>query len=167
MSDYILGYGIFSIGGIDIALTRGGGQFTVERVYKEVVADGDYGPVKGRVRKDGSRAKLVIRSLSIISTNLEKMYPAISVDSTTVPGTATVTGKADIEEVDFNAVKFTGVTKEGKSIIIDLTDAINLENLDWPLLDKDEVVAELTYTAAYDPATRNVEPWKIDFVDAA
>lgn len=163
--DYILGYGVFSVGGVDIALTRGGGQFTVERTYKEVVADGDYGPVKGRVRKDGSRAKLVVRALEIISTNMEAFYPAMSVDDTTVPGTATVTGKADIEDTDYGNVIFTGTTKSGKSIVIDLTDAINLENLDWALVDKDEVVAELTYTAAYDPATRTTEPWKVDFVD--
>ena len=164
--DYMLGYGVFSVGGVDIALTRGGGQFTIERTYKEIVADGDYGPVMERIRKDGSRAKLVIRALEIVSTNLAAMYPALSVDTTTVAGTATVTGAADIVTADYNDVVFTGVTKSGKSVVITLEDAINLENLDWALVDKDEVVAELTYTATYTEATRTTEPWSIDFVDA-
>jgi len=164
--DYMLGYGVFSVGGVDIALTRGGGQFTIERTYKEIVADGDYGPVMERIRKDGSRAKLVIRALEIVSTNLAAMYPALSVDTTTVAGTATVTGAADIVTADYSDVVFTGVTKSGKSVVITLEDAINLENLDWALVDKDEVVAELTYTATYTESTRTTEPWSIDFVNA-
>ena len=167
MSDHVLGYGVFSVGGVDIALTRGGGQFTIERNYKEVLADGDYGPVMGRIRKDGSRAKLTVRALEIISANIPKMYPAVSLDTTTVSGTATITGAVDIVTADYNDVVFTGKTASGKSVIITLEDAINLENIDWPLIDKDEVVAELTYTAAYTEATRGtVEPWSVDFVDA-
>lgn len=166
MEDYILGYGVFNVGGTDIALTRGGGQFTIERTYKEVVADGDYGPVKGRVRKDGSRAKLVMRALEIISDNIPKMYPAMDVDTVTTPGTATVTATEDIADTDYNTVTWTGKTKTKKSVVIELTDAINLENIDWPLIDKDEVIAEVTYTATYDPTTRTTEPWKIDFIDA-
>jgi len=165
--DYVLGYGVFSIGGVDVALTRGGGQLTIERTYKEIVADGDFGPVMDRIRKDGSRAKLVVRALEILSTNIEAMYPAMLVDTATVSGTATVTAGIDILLTDYNDVVFTGTTKSGKAVIITLEDAINLENISWELIDKDEVVAELTYTAAYTEATRGTkEPWSIDFVDA-
>lgn len=165
MDDYILGYGVFNVDSVDIGLTRGGGQFTIERTYKEVVADGDYGPVKGRVRKDLSRAKLVIRQLQITSADLVKMYPAMQIDTLTTPGTAEITAKADVEDADYYTVTFTGTTKSGKTVIITLTDAVNLENIDWAFVDKDEVVAELTYTAAYDPTDRTTEPWKIEFVD--
>jgi hypothetical protein len=165
MDDYILGYGVFNVDAADIGLTRGGGAFTVERGYKQVPADGDYGPVKGRVRKDLSVAKLVIRQLKITSADLTAMYPAMVLDTVTTPGTAEITANTDIVDADYKVVKFTGTTKSGKSIIITLTDAVNLENVDWQLLDKDEVVAELTYTATYDPADRTTEPWKIEFVD--
>ena len=37
----ILGKGVFSIGDTPIALTRGGGQFTVEREVRQIEADGD------------------------------------------------------------------------------------------------------------------------------
>ena len=47
----ILGDGVFAVNGTDIALTRGGGQFLIEREYREIPADGDYSPVKGRIRK--------------------------------------------------------------------------------------------------------------------
>jgi hypothetical protein len=164
---YILGSGVFAINSVDVALTRGGGQFVVERNYKQVEADGDYGPVKGRIRKDGSVARLTIRAMEVIATTIPEMYPAMEVDSTTVPTTDTITAKIDIEDADYYVVTWTGKTAGGRDVIIEITDAINLGNLDWSLIDKDEVIPELVYTGAYDPTTRTVEPWNIKFVDPA
>src|SRR5690625_2044576 len=90
--DIILGDGVLAVGGVDIALTRGGGQFTVEREYRQIEADGDYGPVKGRQRKVSSVARLTVNALEILADNLDKFYPA-----TTVTGGA-FTGKEDIED---------------------------------------------------------------------
>lgn len=163
--DIILGDGVFAIGSVDIALTRGGGQFVVEREYRQIEADGDYGPVKGRQRKIGSVARLTVNALEVLAENLPKMYPATSLDSGT--GTDTFTGKEDIEEADYQTVTWTGKTAGGRSVVITLENAINLENLDWALTDKDEIVPALTYTAHYDETTRTTEPWQIEFVDAA
>lgn len=164
MNDIMLGYGVFSVGGVDVALTRGGGQFMVERTYKEILADGDYGPVKGRIRKDASRAKLVIRALEVIADSIPKMYPSMNISGTT---TKTITGATDIVDADYQTVTFTGKTVSGKDIIITLSNAINLENLDWALVDKDEVVPEITYTAAYDPNARTTEPWNLQYIDSS
>ena len=162
MSEIILGYGVFSIGATDIALTRGGGKFLVEREYRLQEADGDYGPVKGRIRKVKSVAKITMNALELLSTNLEVMYPATDVGVVTT--VSTWTAVAQIVAADYNAtVKFTGVTSAGTAIVIEITDAINLGNIDWALLDKDDVVAEIEYTATYDPATRTVEPWSVTY----
>jgi hypothetical protein len=165
-NEYILGNGVFNIGGTDVALTRGGGSFTIERDYKLVNADGDFGPVKGRIRKDRSVATLTMNALEVISENIQKMYPAMEVDTTTTPGTATITGAEDIADTDYINVTWTGKDSTGRSVIIDLTDAINLENIEWTMVDKDEIVPQVVYTATYDPTTRTTEPWKIEFVDA-
>ena len=45
----LLGYGVVSVGLTPIGLTRGGSVFTVEREYRNIEADGDKGPVKGRI----------------------------------------------------------------------------------------------------------------------
>ena len=51
-----------------------------------------------------------------------------------------VTGKGKIEDSDYNDfVKWTGKTKGGRSVVIKIYNAINLENFDWSLADKDEV----------------------------
>ena len=159
----ILGEGVYSIGGVDIALTRGGGQFVVERTYRNIEADGDYGPVKGRIRKTMSVAKLTVNALEMLAENLTKLYPATQV--TSGGGTDTLTAKVDVEAVDYNSeVKWTGRTMGGRPVVITLYDAINLENIDWTMVDKEEVIPAATMTATYDPTTRTTEPWKVEYL---
>lgn len=167
-NDIILGDGVFSIGATDVGLTRGGGTLTIEREYRNIEADGDYGPVKGRIRKIKSVAKLSMNALEILTTNIPKMYPAVK--NTTAAGppiTDTITAEEDIKDADYNdTITWTGKTTAGRSVVITLKNAINLENIQWDLKDKDEIVPEITYTATYDPTTRTVEPWGIVFTDA-
>ena len=164
-NDIILGDGVFAIGVTDVGLTRGGGTLTIEREYRTIEADGDYGPVKGRLRKIKSVAKLVMNALEILTTNIPKMYPATQI--TTLIGTDTITGKVDIEDADYNdTITWTGKTTGGRSVVITLKNAINLENIEWGMVDKEEIISALTYTATYDPATRTIEPWDIVFTDA-
>lgn len=166
--DIVLGYGVFSIGGVDIGLSRGGGQFVVEREYRQIEADGDRGPVKGRIVKDSSVAKITVNALELLPANLPKMYPATTLTNVVGPPKKdTLTAKADITDADYNTtVTFTGKTKGGRSVIVTVENAINLENIDWSLVDKDEVVPALTFTATYLETARTVEPWKIEFIDA-
>lgn len=75
-SEIMLGAGVFYIGGTAIALTRGGGSFTVEREFREINADGDRGPVEGRIELDRSVAKLTMNALTILS-RVADLYPAM------------------------------------------------------------------------------------------
>lgn len=167
-ADIILGEGVFAIGGTDVALTRGGGQFTVERTYREILADGDYGPVKGRIKKTSSRAKLAMNALELLPANLPKMYPATTnTNADGPPETDTWTGKADIEDADYSTVTWTGKTVGGRSVVITLSNAICLENIDFSLVDKEEIVPAVTFTAAYLESARTTEPWNVVFTDAS
>lgn len=76
----LLGAGVVAIGGTDVALTRGGSQFTVEREFREINADGDRGPVKDRVVIDASRATLTVNALTFL-THMKDVYAGISVTS--------------------------------------------------------------------------------------
>lgn len=73
----LLGAGVVSIGGTDIALTRGGSQFTVEREFREINADGDRGVVKDRVVIDASRATLTLNALTWL-TSMATAFSAIN-----------------------------------------------------------------------------------------
>ena len=77
-SEIMLGVGVFYIGDTKVALTRGGGKFSVEREFREINADGDRGPVENRIVMDASRATLTMNTLQII-TKMEDLYAGISV----------------------------------------------------------------------------------------
>lgn len=264
----LLGAGIFKIGDTPVGLTRGGGQFTNEREYRPIQADGDKGMVKGRIVQDGSTPKLKFTSLEVISPLLPKYYPGLkTVDTATAgsniytvavnfgaadevtfanitlvegtdfdagsdvaesaanlvtdlnlvtaitnlytitskgavititekvagggntpgamtingvgeitagtavtslaDGTTKITGKGRIDDEDYqDVVSFVGKTKAGKNVIIRVFNAINLENFDWTLAEKDDVTGELTYTGCYlEDSPDDFEPWEIVYVN--
>lgn len=154
----LLGYGVVSVGATPIGLTRGGSAFIVEREIREIPADGDRGPVQGRIVIDTERAKLTVNALELFTAaDMTKYYPGMSVT------TGTLTSTMVIEEGDYNDVTWAGKTKDGKSVTIKVENAINMDNLEWTLEDKSEVVPALGFTATYDEAERDTAPWDVVF----
>ena len=171
-ADIILGDGVFSIGGTStgggtaIGLTRGGGTFSVEREFRLIEADGDYGPVKDRIRLIREVAKLNMKNLEIVPANMEDYFPAASANATAASTTSTFTTRSlttNITSDDFNYVQWLGYNKAGREVKIVLENAVNLENLSWDLIDKDEIINELTFQATYGGTTRATAPWKVYF----
>jgi len=80
----VLGAGVFYVyeGGDykAIALTRGGGKFVVEREIRQINADGDRGPVKGRIVMDASTPKLTINVLTILES-LTSLHAGVAVSA--------------------------------------------------------------------------------------
>lgn len=72
----VLGVGKFYINDTLVALTRGGGQFTVEREFRPINADGDRGPVEGRIVIEGSTATLTMNTLEFL-TNISEVYAGV------------------------------------------------------------------------------------------
>lgn len=75
-NNIILGAGVFAIDDVDVALTRGGGSFSVERTFREINADGDRGAVEGRIVMDESRCTLTMNVLQIL-TRLDDVYAGV------------------------------------------------------------------------------------------
>ena len=154
----LLGTGVFSVGGVAVGLTRGGGKFMVEREFRNIEADGDRGPVEGRQEIDKEVPKLTINGLAIFTAaDLLKYYPALS------NTTGTITGTLTIAAGDYVDVQWVGKTKDGKGVTIKVDNALNLANLEWGLEDKSEVVATLEYTGHYAEASRTTPPWSVVF----
>ena len=163
--EILLGHGAFFIGSIPVGLTRGGGQFVVEKEIRNIEADGDRGTIKGRVVQDKATPKLTINTLQIISENISKLYAGVKYTPKSDHEKNKINGKGKIDLDDYNdEVKWVGKTKGGKEVVIKVFNAINLENFDWTLADKDEVVATLTYTGCYEEDSQeDFEPWEIEF----
>lgn len=163
----LLGHGIFAIGEKAIALTRGGGKFTVEREYRKIEADGYPGAIKGNIVIDSSQAKLEINQLTVVPEDFANYYPGLNVDTATA-GTVKITGDHTIKETDYqDLITWTGKTREGKPVKITIKNAINLENIDWEMQDKSEVINKLTYEACFEEGELDTEPWEIDWGVAA
>lgn len=64
-----------------------------------------------------------------------------------------IRGNGVIAASDFKAsVKWVGRTKAGKSIVIKLYNAINMNALEWTYADKGEIVNEVVFTGSYTQA---------------
>lgn len=162
----MLGCGVVSVGGSPLGLTRGGSVFAVEREYREIAADCDRGPVKGRIVIDTERAKLTVNALEPFAMDeIKRYWPGLDVD-TAESTYDEVTGTLTIAAGDYNDVTFVGQTKDGKAVTIELDDAINLENIEWTLEEKNEVIPALGFTATYDETTRTTPPWRVKFAKA-
>lgn len=158
----LLGTGVFTVGGVAIGLTRGGGVFSIEREYREIGADGDFGGVKGRQVIDREVAKLTINGLDMFNaSNMPKFYPAMSVTSGVSDDT--MTSSLSIAAGDYVDVVWVGKTKDGKAVTINVDNALNLSNLEWSLEDKNEVVPSLEFTAHYSEDARDTAPWSVVF----
>lgn len=76
-SNIVLGEGVVKIDNDKELICRGGGKFTIEREYKQISADGDKGPVKGRIRVTQSVAKLQMNVLTFLDSTT-KLYPGLT-----------------------------------------------------------------------------------------
>lgn len=74
--EIILGSGVFYIEETKVGLSRGGGSFNVAREYRQIEADGDRGPVKGRIDIISSVATLTMNVLTIL-TRVADLYAGI------------------------------------------------------------------------------------------
>jgi hypothetical protein len=159
-----LGRGVFKIDDTLIGLTRDGGTFSVEYEYRPISADGDRGYVKGRVSKDGATPKLALNHLEVL-TALADLHTGITSDTTTKSGYTTIKGNGKIDdEKDYHTVAFIGETKDGRELTITVERAINLENIEWDLKDKDEIIDKVTYTGTYDEQADDLdEGWKVEY----
>lgn len=157
----LLGCGVITVGTIPLGLTRGGGTFVVEREYREIEADCDRGPVKGRIVIDREVPKLTVKALELFSAEeITKYYPGLDLDQSGATYDE-VTGTLTIVAGDYNDVKWAGKTKDGQSLTVEIDDAINMENLEWAFEDKNEVVPTLGFTGTYEEDARTTPPWRV------
>jgi len=78
-----------------------------------------------------------------------------------------IQGTGKVLTTDFKDVRWVGQTKDGKGVTIELTNAINLGNINWTFAEKDDVVPQIAFTAAYTNTNTHIsdttEPWSITY----
>jgi len=166
--DMMLGEGVFSYAAAastsamtEIGAVRGGGVFNVNRTFRRQVADGDFGPVKGRIAIDEEIATLTIRALEMLPAAIDDFYPALM--SSAGANLTTLRSTLQVVDGDYKKVRFTGRTQGGNAVQITLDQAINMTPINWELLDKNEVVPELVFTACSLEASTTYPQWDVTF----
>ena len=75
-------------------------------------------------------------------------------------------GTGEVVSADFKTVKWVGKTKSGKAVTIELTNAINMGNIDWTIAEKNDIVPSIEFQACYtntDSASASTtEPWSVE-----
>ena len=149
--EIILGLGKFSIYDgetkVPIAYTRGGGAFTVERVYRPITFDG----LKAYASQemiviDEENVNMEMNMLSIFTdSDLTFLYPAMK--ATTGADGTEITSNDDlaVKTDDYRKVEWAGITNTGKAIVITIENAVNVSNIDWSMQDRDEVLQTISY----------------------
>ena len=82
---------------------------------------------------------------------------------------STFTGNRTIAAADYKYVKWVGKTKGGKSVTIEIDPAINMGNIEWAFAEKNDTVADITFTGCYNDtdlaAGTTTEPWVVTTED--
>lgn len=164
-----LNYG--EVGERKLGATRGGTEFSIEQDIHTPEIDGAKGPLKGTRRVVESIAKLSTELLELSKENL--MLAIVGADSQAI---AEVTGPPIVPAHDrirrdrelaitdyLSNVAVIGELSDGREIVVILYNALNEENMTVGQEDRNEATLPIVFTAHYDPADVNTEPWEIRY----
>ena len=160
------GFTDFASPGTLMGATRGGSTFTIEQEIREMEVDGARGPMKESRRITMIKASLTVNFIEHTTESLKRAivgsnsqvfnvnHDAISRDLTIAVGDY-LSNVAILGEVSGDA--------NGMGIV--LTNVIADGNFELSMVDKEEGVVAVTFTAHFDPATvgskDDTEPWQI------
>lgn len=148
--------------------TRGGNSFVVEQDVKETEMDGAKGPVKGARRVIESRARITTNLIEMTADNFKKALAGA--DSTQYPDATAATHDSirrsrEITDADYieNIALVGTISGTDTPIICIIENALADGNLELSTEDREEAGLEIQFTAHYDPADLDTEPWEIRF----
>ena len=154
--------GLASLGTL-IGATKGGNSFVIEQEVKEMEADGAHGPVEGSRRVVRVAAKLTCNFYEQSLTNLKRSIVA-SESAVFETDWDAITRDTKIQAADY----ITDITIVGEvsgtttgAWAIKLDNALADSNFELSFADKEEGVIPVTFTAHFDPADLDTEPWTI------
>lgn len=160
-----------------LGATRGGNTFSIEQDVKVIDIDGTRGNTKGARRIITSNAGLKVGLLEMTTQNLLLAIAGSSATDWTdasdepPPGTPThdqIRRTRNLSSLDYvsNIALVGKVSGTNENIICMLYNAISDNKLEMKFDDKNELVMEVSFSAHYDPADVETEPWAIFYPKA-
>jgi hypothetical protein len=142
--------------GTSVGATRGDAVLDFGRTFRNVEVAGVIGPIKGLVRRDNVAPTLKVQLLEITAANLAAVIAGATTDTDGNIIGGEITDSAYLDNVTLVAE---GAGGEDFIVILYNALATSIQPVTSP--DKGEMILEVTFTAHFDPATPDTEPWKI------
>lgn len=134
-----------------IGPTRGGGNFKVERTYRNIEYDGQKGDTEGLTTVDDENATLTVKTLNASMNTFADKLPGAKItrDTTSKKITKIESGSLGIipEEAYIKNVTLFGQKVGGKFVKITIQNALDKNGLDFSAVQKAEGEIELAYRA--------------------
>jgi hypothetical protein len=161
-----IGYTDESTRGTRLGATRGGSTFTIEQDVKDMAVDGAKGPVKGGRRIIKSNAKLECSFIEISQDLISLALPGSTTEEFGSPATHESIKRAlQIAATDYssNIALIGEVSGSGVPVVVIINNALADGNFELGLVDNDESVLKVQFTAHFDPSDLETEPWEIRY----
>ena len=152
-----------------VGATRSGNTFTVETDYRDMVADGAKGPVKGGRRIVGVVATLTVNLLEMSTAMLTKILTgSAATDYPTTPGKTHDKIVRSLAITDANYLTDIALVGEvtgggANPAVFIIYNPICDGNFEMGLTDNEESVIAATFKGHFSPAAMDTEPWEIRF----
>jgi len=156
------GFVSFASPGTLLGATRGGSTLTIEQEIREMEADGARGPVVGSRRITRVTARLVVNFLEHTVESFKRAL--VGSDSATFnTDWDAISRSLQIENADFlSDVTLLGeVSGSANAMAIKLSNVIADGNFELSLVDKEEGVLAVTFTAHFTADDLDTEPWTL------
>jgi hypothetical protein len=152
-----------SVDAIPFGAIRGGGSYNVEGTNKPIRFDGDRGEnTKGLKRRTEWAITITATALELDYAKVQKIMPGSTENiaaTTTVPSYTKYRPNVDFSDSDYlNNLAYVTETENGDLVAYVIENALGDGALSAAFADKDEVVAEVTFTAHFDPADMSTVP---------
>jgi GH25 family lysozyme M1 (1,4-beta-N-acetylmuramidase) len=155
-----------------LGATRGGSTFAIEQEIKLVEIDSVRGATKGARRVVESNARLTTNLLELSTENLLLAIAGSSAtnytDTTEIPAPVAPTHDEikrirNVTDIDYlkNIAIVGKIQGTDRNIICMIYNALADGGFEMAFEDREEAVLEVAFTAHYDPANVEEEPWSI------
>jgi len=130
-----------------LAPCEGDNSFVVTPEYREIPYNGMPGKTKGLKRITRENATLTINPKGLTQAILQYAIPGVA----NVAGKMSGGGRRVIEDAEYHTVMLVGNTKDGKTKVITLHNALADNGMSLTMAEDSETVLELQFSAHYDP----------------
>ncbi len=145
-----------------IGPTRGGGNFKVERTYRNIEYDGQKGDTKGLVSIDDENANLTMKTINASMNTFADKLPGAKItrDSTSKKITKIEAGSLGLLKDDdyIKNITLFGQKVGGNFVKITIRNALDKNGLDFSAVQKTEGEIELSYRAHHKYDDDTTEP---------